>query len=382
MARSRAASASRSFVVTEPQPRKAQPVARDLDDAPAGAAEPGIDAEDANRTRDHAPGDSILITGWPQCCSGGRRIADGLIRKSGKNRRGTCQARPGRRQATQPRNAMTPGLGFALGAMLCFGAGDLIYKRARRSRHQVRRIPDAAGLDLCSRRHALCLADRDARSAAAALWGALAGLFLFVALYNFAQSLQGGAVSTNAPIFRLNFTITAALAILLLGETLTLAKALALAGALIAVWLLLAEPGAKPGKSSLASLGRGVVCRDLGHGLHQFLLQSRPAARRAAGDDGCRAGLGVLFAGDTVRLLARRAPSHSARRLGLCRPRRTGAVRRLRAAAARAGTRAGQRTGAGGADELRHHRAVWRRDVPRAAGFAKMRRACRSPPRR
>ena len=25
---------------------------------------------------------------------------------------------------------MTPGLGFALGAMVCFGASDLIYKRA------------------------------------------------------------------------------------------------------------------------------------------------------------------------------------------------------------------------------------------------------------
>jgi uncharacterized membrane protein len=50
----------------------------------------------------------------------------------------------------------------------------------------------------------LCLARRHA------WWGALAGLFLFVALYNFARSLQGGAVRTNAPIFRLNFTITAA----------------------------------------------------------------------------------------------------------------------------------------------------------------------------
>jgi uncharacterized membrane protein len=76
-----------------------------------------------------------------------------------------------------------------------------------------------------------------------ALWGSLAGLFSLVAFTNFARSLQDGAVSTNAPIFRLNFTLTAALAILLLGETLTLAKAGALVCALIAVWLLLAAPG-------------------------------------------------------------------------------------------------------------------------------------------
>ena len=54
----------------------------------------------------------------------------------------------------------------------------------------------------------------------AAVWGALAGACLFVALYNFTKSLQGGAVSTNAPIFRLNFTITTALAIIFLAETL------------------------------------------------------------------------------------------------------------------------------------------------------------------
>src|SRR5208282_3123130 len=67
------------------------------------------------------------------------------------------------------------------------------------------------------------------------------------------------AVSTNAPIFRLNFTITAALAILLLGETLTWAKAAALVCALLAVWLLLAEPGAKRGQANITSLVRVLI---------------------------------------------------------------------------------------------------------------------------
>ena len=81
-------------------------------------------------------------------------------------------------------------------------------------------------------------------------------MFLFVALYNFTQSLHGGAVSTNAPIFRLNFTLTAALAIFVLGEPLTVAKAVALGLALLAVWLLLAEAGAERGKVDFASLAQ------------------------------------------------------------------------------------------------------------------------------
>ena len=151
---------------------------------------------------------------------------------------------------------MTPGLSYAFGAMLCFGVADLIYKRAAATG-----IKPVEFLKLQSwifspgvTLYALATGTLDLQPAA--LWGALGGLFLFVALYNFVQSLQGGAVSTNAPIFRLNFTITAALAIVVLGETLTLVKALALVGALAAAWLLLAEPGAKPGQSSFASLGR------------------------------------------------------------------------------------------------------------------------------
>jgi len=159
---------------------------------------------------------------------------------------------------------MTPGLGFALGAMICFGVSDLIYKRGA-----------AAGIDagefVMLQAWAFCpgvtlyawlTGTLDLQRAA--LWGSFAGLFLLIAMYNFARSLQGGAVSTNAPIFRLNFTLTAVLAIAFLGEPLTLAKAVALAGALVAVWLLLAEPAntpspAKPGQSNVNSLIRVLI---------------------------------------------------------------------------------------------------------------------------
>ena len=51
----------------------------------------------------------------------------------------------------------------------------------------------------------------------AALWGSLAGAFIFIGFYYFIRSLATGSVSTNASIFRLNFIVTAFLAIALLG---------------------------------------------------------------------------------------------------------------------------------------------------------------------
>ena len=56
---------------------------------------------------------------------------------------------------------MTPSLDFALGAMVCFGVGDLIYKRGACGWHQGRRLFDRAGDILLSRRHALWSGDPD-----------------------------------------------------------------------------------------------------------------------------------------------------------------------------------------------------------------------------
>jgi drug/metabolite transporter (DMT)-like permease len=154
---------------------------------------------------------------------------------------------------------MTPGLGLALGAMVCFGASDLIYKRAAAAGIKAGEFLMSQAWIFCPGVTLYAWLTGTLHPALPALWGALAGLFLFVALYNFTQSLHRGAVSTNAPIFRLNFTITAALAIIVLGEPLTMAKAVALGCALIAVWLLLAEVGAANGKSTLSSLTRVLV---------------------------------------------------------------------------------------------------------------------------
>jgi uncharacterized membrane protein len=151
---------------------------------------------------------------------------------------------------------MTPGLGLALGAMLCFGVSDLIYKRSAAAGVKAGEFLMLQTWIFCPGVTLYAWLSGTLDLHLSALWGALAGLCVFVALYNFARSLQSGAVSTNAPIFRLNFTLTAALAIALLGETLTIAKAIALGCALVAVWLLLAEPGAKLGNSNLSSLAR------------------------------------------------------------------------------------------------------------------------------
>jgi uncharacterized membrane protein len=154
---------------------------------------------------------------------------------------------------------MTPGLGFALGAMIAFGVSDLIYKRGAAAGVDAGEFVMLQAWTFCPGVTLYAWLTGTLELHRSALWGALAGLFLLVAMYNFARSLKDGAVSTNAPIFRLNFTLTAALAIAFLGEPLTLAKAVALAGSLIAVWLLLAEPAKTPHETNLASLIRVLV---------------------------------------------------------------------------------------------------------------------------
>jgi uncharacterized membrane protein len=56
---------------------------------------------------------------------------------------------------------------------------------------------------------------------AAFAWGMTAGALVFVGLYHFARSLTEGTVSVVVTVFRLSFTITAALAMAFLGEPLT-----------------------------------------------------------------------------------------------------------------------------------------------------------------
>jgi drug/metabolite transporter (DMT)-like permease len=154
---------------------------------------------------------------------------------------------------------MTPGLSLALGALFCFGIGDLIYKRAAAAGIEAGQFVMLQAWVFCPGMTLYAWLTGTLDPHLSALWGSLAGLFSLAAFTNFARSLQDGAVSTNAPIFRLNFTVTAALAILLLGETLTMTKFAALVCALCAVWLLLAEPNGPRGRSNLRSLTRVLI---------------------------------------------------------------------------------------------------------------------------
>lgn len=150
---------------------------------------------------------------------------------------------------------VTPALGFALAALACFGLGDLIYKRGAAAGAAAHRFIMVQSWFYGPTVTLYGLATGTLALERALVWGVAAGLFVYTGFYNFARSLEHGSVSINAPIFRLSFTITAALAVLLLGEPLGAAKLAGLGLALGAVWLLLGGAGAGA-HASRASLAR------------------------------------------------------------------------------------------------------------------------------
>src|SRR5215212_9879027 len=114
----------------------------------------------------------------------------------------------GERAAPPPAGQrMTPGIGLALVAMVCFGIGDLIYKRAASEGVAAHHFIMVQAWFFCPLITLYALLTGTLVLNAAAIWGTLAGLCALIGFYNFAHSLRFGAVSTNAPIFRLNFTI-------------------------------------------------------------------------------------------------------------------------------------------------------------------------------
>jgi drug/metabolite transporter (DMT)-like permease len=143
---------------------------------------------------------------------------------------------------------MTPGIGYALGATVFFGLGDLAYKRGAAAGAQAHQFLMVQSWFFMPCVLAYAALTGSLRFSAGLLWGALAGVLVLVGFYNFARSLKSGALSVNAPVFRLSFTITAALAVLLLGEPFDAYKLAGMALALLAVWLLLAAPA--PGNAS------------------------------------------------------------------------------------------------------------------------------------
>jgi drug/metabolite transporter (DMT)-like permease len=128
---------------------------------------------------------------------------------------------------------------FALVAMLCYGLGDFIYKRAASAGVRADQFLVGQAWFFCPLIILYAYAVGRLVLVPSALWGMLAGLFSFGGFYFFARSLASGSVSTNASLFRLNFIVTVVLVIAFLGEPLTAAKLLGLVLALAATWLLL-----------------------------------------------------------------------------------------------------------------------------------------------
>ena len=154
---------------------------------------------------------------------------------------------------------MTGALPYALAALVLFGIGDFIYKRATLAGLRADQLLMSQGWFFLPLIIGYGLLTGTLAPRPAAMWGSLAGAFVFVGFYNFVRSLATGPVSINAPIFRLNFVVTALLAIALLGETLTGRKLAGLTLALGATWLLL---GARvPGER--AHEDRGALLRVL-----------------------------------------------------------------------------------------------------------------------
>jgi drug/metabolite transporter (DMT)-like permease len=157
---------------------------------------------------------------------------------------------------------MTPGIVYALGAMLCFGIGDLIYKRGASAGAEPHHFLMTQSWVFTPTVILYALLTGSLHlTASAVLWGGLAGLFVLIGFYNFAYSLKSGDVSINAPVFRLSFVVTAVLAVLLLGEAVTAYKVIGIGLALVAVWLLLAAPSGtgRDARESRISLVRVVI---------------------------------------------------------------------------------------------------------------------------
>ena len=147
---------------------------------------------------------------------------------------------------------------YAILAMVCYGVSDFIYKQAATAGIRADHFLMAQGWLFCPLVIVYALATQTLVLNPAALWGSLAGAFVFVGFYFFIRSLAAGSVSTNASIFRLNFIVTVLLVVVWLGEPLTPSKIAGLALALLATWLLLgvsASAGRAPDDARRRSLG-------------------------------------------------------------------------------------------------------------------------------
>lgn len=133
---------------------------------------------------------------------------------------------------------MPEGTLHALTAMVLFGFGDLVYKRVAQAGIPAHRFMMVQTWFFAACTGLYGLITDSLHYAPAVLWAPVAGVFAFGGFYLFALSLATGSVSVNAPVFRLSFVVTATLAVLILGESVTAIKLVGIALALAAVWML------------------------------------------------------------------------------------------------------------------------------------------------
>ncbi len=152
--------------------------------------------------------------------------------------------------------ALPAWLLLSLMSMALVGTADLLLRRAT-----LRGVTPASFMVLQSwffgpTALAWAVATGSLRWSRGLLLGPVAGVLAFVATYAFLRSLQAprGQVSVNAAIYRLNLAVTALLAIVFLGESVTVAKVTGLVLAVAAV-LLLTETSTRRAAVSAGGIG-------------------------------------------------------------------------------------------------------------------------------
>ena len=211
----------------------------------------------------------------------GRLVGRAWRHRLGRGSDGAQGSGRGVALGTQPScAAMTQGLGYAMGALLFFGMGDLIYKRGGAAGAQPHQLLMVQSWVFTPTVALYGLSTGTLTFVPGTAWGALAGLFVMIGFYNFAHSLKSGSISVNAPIFRLSFVITATLAVLLLGEPLGFFKVGGIALALAAAWLLLGAPAGDDAvrrhesRSSLPRVLLATLSIGIGNVVYKFGLRA------------------------------------------------------------------------------------------------------------
>ena len=192
---------------------------------------------------------------------------------------------------------MSPAIACALGALLCFGLGDLIYKQGAAAGAQPHQFLMLQSWVFTPIVFVYALATHQLEFVPGTLWGALAGVFILTGFYNFAYSLKTGSISINAPVFRLRFVITAALAVALLGEPPTAAKAAGIALALAAAWLLLGGAGGpqREDRGSLIRVLVATVAVGIGNFIYKLGLQAGATPASIIVAQGCAVVVGATL---------------------------------------------------------------------------------------